>query len=173
MTRIKKIKVAVGIVLIPLALFFYFGVSLKPSTKTITKINSSCLLSDTCNQVIPLSELSGKLIFFFSQYHCLPCVSQQLNKIKNAELHLHHENLVIINDFLSNKDLKIFQRNYNFKFATYKTSDRIIQNKDSKLTVPVFMVFDENLQIIELFHCNDPSGNSIVSFFEKYYKKEI
>lgn len=165
----KRLIYMVGTILTLASLISYFYIpSIKPLKNKKPLINSQCLLSDTSNYVTSLKELNGKLIFFFSQYNCLPCVTQQLTIIKQTEPYLNPDKLVIVTDFKHSKDLKIFNENYNLSFNTYITNERLLQKEEVFPAIPFFLIFDQNLHTNELFLCHDTSGEKTITFLEKF-----
>ena len=133
------------------------------------EINTYCILTDANNCSVSLKEFKGKLIFFFSQYNCMPCVSQQLQSIKDAEPHLNSNDLIIVSDFGTGKDLQILKNAKKFKFRVFRTTDRLFKNEEIKFTVPLFLTFNEKFCTEDLFLCHDISGGQTEYFLERFY----
>lgn len=147
---------------------FYHAIKEGRTGNENIEVNAYCLISDNNDNIMPLNNLNGKLIFFFSKYNCMPCVSKQLELINNATPYLDQDKLIILTDF-TYKELEIFENANHITFKTYKTKDRLFKDKETKFNVPVYFTFSKKHEIDKLLICDDMSGNSTGYFLEQFY----
>ena len=131
-------------------------------------VNPNCILTDADNNDTYIGHYGGRLIFYFSRYSCMTCVYNQIKAIKHTEKHFNKDDIIILTDYETRKEIKIFATSYNCKYKVFRTNDEFIKEKRN-IKTPFFIRFNKKLKTEIIFTCDDPNWEMTKSFLANYY----
>lgn len=141
-----------------------------PTISGTTVVNRACLLIDSIEQAETLKKMQGKLIFFFSTNSCSSCIFSQLEAIKNIEPKIGQDNLMLVGDFKTKKDLLIFKEANPFKFKVYRTQGSLLMDGKIEPSFPFFFVFNQQGSLKDYHICENMEDGSTTRFLKNYFK---
>lgn len=132
-------------------------------------IDSNVILYDENNIKTSLKQLCNKkpkLIFKYSTLNCNVCVDEQIKLLKKETEIIGVENVIIITDYKTTRELYQFRRMNQIDIKIYNLMNYEITRIDKNL--PYYFVLNSNSSISQLFI---PIKNENVFIFQ--YFKEI
>jgi hypothetical protein len=116
------------------------------------RIDSNIVLFDENDNKITLKQLGvkkPKFIFKYSALNCNSCVDEQITLLKRASKKIGSENILIITDYNTPRELSQFVRLNQIDF-------RILNLRNIKLTtidnnLPYYFIIDESYSLKQLF----------------------
>ncbi len=86
---------------------------------------------------------SKKLVFRYGELHCDVCVDEQVKSLKKYKEKIGSDNIIILADYNSIKNLILFKRLNSIELPIYRLSEKFNLELEKK-EVPYFFVIDDN-----------------------------
>jgi hypothetical protein len=141
-------------------------------------IDSTIVLSDENNNRIFLKQLANKkprLTFKYSVLNCNVCVDEQLALLKKASEKIGSENIIILANYNSPRDLSQFVRMNQIDFKVFNLHNIEFTAVDKGL--PYYFILDESFSLKLLF-IPIKGDNSLVQLYfnkvsERYFQQVL
>lgn len=105
-------------------------------------------------QLVELVAKGGvpKVIFRFSESHCIDCILAELNQLKELAGVIGRENVLLLTSWSGSNDLLLFKKNYNVDLPLYNIpADQLAANKIEHLNFPYLFVMDSDFSPVMVF----------------------
>lgn len=129
------------------------------------------------NDTIPLVQvLSTKptLVFFFSKLACPPCINHELTNLKSKETIFGVNNTLIITDFDNHRDIVMFCKINEIKYAMYILNNKDINSLLFSKPYLSYFILSKEMKMREVFLVDKDSPELTSSYLEtvsyKYFK---
>lgn len=136
------------------------------------KIDKNIVLFDEKENKITLKQLvqnKPKLIFKYSDLNCNVCIDEQINLLKKASEKIGSENIIILANYNSPRELSQFIRMNQINFKVFNLRNTEFTSVDRSL--PYYFILDESFSLNLLFI--PIKGNTSLSqlYFNKVSEK--
>jgi hypothetical protein len=115
-------------------------------------IDSNTVLLDESDNIVFLKQLvdkKPKLIFKYSTLNCNVCVDEQISLLKEASKKIGSENIIILANYNSPKELSQFARMNQINFKVFNLRNVEFTAIDKGL--PYYFILDESISLKLLF----------------------
>jgi hypothetical protein len=132
------------------------------------KIDENAILFDENGDPITLKQLiqkKPKLIFKYSDLNCNVCVDEQITLLKKVVTKIGSENIIIISNYNSIRELSQFVRMNQLDIKVYNMKDNRFFTIDSNL--PYYFVLDESFSLKLLYIPIKGDALTVQQYFNK------
>jgi hypothetical protein len=119
--------------------------------------------------LIQLIQKKPKLIFKYSDLNCNVCIDEQINLLKKASEIIGSENIIILANYDSPRDLIQFRRMNQIDFKVLNLRDIEFTAVDKSL--PYYFILDESLSLKLLYIPIKGDISLTQQYFEKINKR--